>query len=128
MMFFERDGKFNWVDENNVVLGFSSTPSCCEDFGYFYSSSPDSKKDDKDHIFVSDENLLSYRFDPTFKYSSGGTDKDNGGYSECAMATFKLISPLFYEVYLTIYNDHNGYYSHGFKFESTDNIIQEGSL
>lgn len=119
MMFFNNGDKFNWVDENNVVLGFDSWGQCCEDFGYFYSALPDSTKDGTDHISLSAENLLSYRFDPTFKDSSGETD--------CAMATFRLISPD-NVVYLTIYNDHNGYYSHGFKFESTDNIIREGSL
>lgn len=30
MEYFDRDGKENWIDENNVFLGFSNYQCCCE--------------------------------------------------------------------------------------------------
>ena len=31
--------KLNFVDENNVVVGFGAESSCCESFGYFFTPS-----------------------------------------------------------------------------------------
>ena len=35
MKIFERDGKINFIDKNNVLVGFDYSRSCCEDFGWF---------------------------------------------------------------------------------------------
>ena len=38
MKFFGQDsyrGRINFVDENNVALGYDYSSSCCENFGYF---------------------------------------------------------------------------------------------
>lgn len=34
--FFEKDGRFNWVDSNNSFVGFNNKQKSCEDFGYEY--------------------------------------------------------------------------------------------
>ena len=32
---FEKDGKTNFVDDRNLVVGYSTERDCCEDFGWF---------------------------------------------------------------------------------------------
>lgn len=50
-------------------------------------------------------------------------DLDYGG----TMATFKMINGG--EVmYLTIFNDHNGYYSNAFEFKAGETMIKDGYL
>lgn len=43
---------------------------------------------------------------------------------------FKLIDPRGIEkdMYLVLFNCHNGYYGHGFEFRIGSNVIQEGTL
>ena len=35
MKVFDRDGKVNFVDENNVILGYDMNQNCCEDADWF---------------------------------------------------------------------------------------------
>ena len=111
--------KWNWVDENNVVLGFDAGQCCCEIFGSYYHTDP--KKPRETAIELSDDDLEGYRFDPEFHESGNLDDLEEGG-----SFTVKLVDSTGAshqpDVYLTIYNGHNGYYSHGFSFDNGTTI------
>lgn len=61
-----------------------------------------------------------YVFDVEFMQDPGFDDEENG-------MTFRLTGPRD-DIYLTLYNCHNGYYSHGFEFKSGEKLIHKGSL
>jgi hypothetical protein len=116
MKIFDKDGKYNFVDQNNVLVGFDSYANCCESFGYFFST--ESPKNIPPYCNDGDgqpANLDSFNFDPTFKES---------GYE---METFKLINGD-EVIYLTIYNSHNGYYSHGFEMLNDGEVVFHGII
>lgn len=113
-------GKVNFVDKNNVLVGFDTHQCCCEDFGWYYMTSDKVRiGNDPDQ-----ETLEPYYFDETFIEYPDDEWSDNGD------VMFKLIkeendeSPL----YLRLYNHHNGYYSHGFEMSKDKTIVHEGSL
>lgn len=45
MKIFERDGKINFVDENNVLLGYDMSQDCCEHADWFILDTIYSDKD-----------------------------------------------------------------------------------
>lgn len=125
MKLFDRDGKWNWVDENNVVLGYDNRQDCCESAGYFYLDRPP-VADDFSHKRLGElekssppfASLDDYRFDPSSlcKSVDAGRNLDDGG---------AVISRLVHvgggpDIYLVLFNCHNGYYSHGFEFKVGD--------
>lgn len=121
MKTFEGGGwgsKINFVDKNNVLVGFDYSQCCCEDFGYFYSN------DKLTEVEYSEVELDPYFFDETFVEYPDTSSHDE------SKVMFKLIkrkndkNP----IYLTLYNIHNGYYSHGFEMSKDKTIIHEGSL
>jgi len=134
MKIFDNDGKVNFVDENNVLVGFDSYQDCCESFGWFLDSTP---HEDGEIVgdLVDEKALDGYVFDTEYfvECTSGG---DEGN-----MAIFRLVSRYADNttvwgksqaaanppVYLHLYNHHNGYYSHGFVF-SKPLVIRSGSL
>jgi len=64
--------------------------------------------------------LKKYSFDKKFYKHLEGGDLDGGG-----IVIFKLIAPKQKNLYLHIYNSHNGYYSHGFEFKDDKEIIKK---
>ena len=118
--------KWNWVDENNVVLGFDAGQHCCENFGSYYHTDP--KKPKETEIRLSEDDLEGYRFDPVFHEMGNLDDHLDEGDS----FTVKLVDATGVsnrpDVYLTIYNGHNGYYSHGFSFDNGKTTIYSGYL
>lgn len=122
MKIFNRDGKINFVDENNVLVGFYYESSCCEEFGYFLSRTfPDSLKP-ADVIQESDEAFAGFVFDTGFKEAVAFVERD-----DTDTVVFRLIRGLDI-IYLTLHNTHNGYYSHGFDMTQNGITIHSGSL
>lgn len=122
-----RDEKVNFVDENNVFVGYDMGQSCCEHAEWFIADSVLVKMP---ATRCNGEGLENYRFDPDFceepnalQYEDMDCDAlDSGG-----MVVFKLTDG-HNEKYLHLFNCHNGYYSHGFEFKNGDEVIKEGSL
>lgn len=112
--------KINFVDENNVLVGFDYSQSCCENFGYFFSKKIPASQE-KDEITVDPD---GYSFDPSFCESS----HENGEYSEGGQVAFKLLNAEGDVIFLNLYNHHNGYYSHGFTCKVGDKTLHEGSV
>ena len=116
MKIFLNGSKVNFVDDNNVLLGFDYSQCCCEQFGWFIQ---DTISEEADHTAESEvipaESYEGWNFDP--KWYGGGND----------MAVFKIVKDG-KEKYLHIYNHHNGYYGHGFEFKEGNEILQQGCL
>lgn len=146
MKIFESDGKINFVDTNDVYIGFDAWQSCCEHFGYgFLNKIPEQMADGfYDHeADTKPDNLESMVFDTDFfqEYPYN----DGGGY-----AVFRLVAPQFarqqtdtkkrqverefaannflVECYLVLFNHHNGYYGHGFEVKHGGELVQTGGL
>lgn len=113
MRLFETDYKINFVDEADILVGFDMSQGCCENFGYQFTESCPSD------ISIEMPDLTNYRFDPSFvaQFKDGDTYR----------VYFKL-SDSQKTIFLCLYNSHNGYYSHGFTFQSKNEIIKEGYL
>lgn len=121
---FLQDDRVNFVDSENVFVGYEITQKCCE-----YSNF---KISDYHGNFIMNDVLLkihsgdnNFIFDKTF-FEIFDPDEDQYE-NELKYVKFKIYTPE-EEYYLFIYNKHNGYYAHGFEFRDKDNIIQEGSI
>lgn len=125
MKIFNRDGKINFIDENNVLVGFDYRRSCCEDFGYFFARKADTVLASA-APHPSDDELADYRFDQNYFDTKNSSNEYGGGSS----AIFRLINEKnpSDEYFLILYNSHNGYYAHGFSMEVGGQQIQSGYL
>jgi len=121
MKIFEEDGRVNFVDENNVFVGYNMGENCCERFGWFIS--------EETHVEIPEKepktpDVSDYVFDTSFFVLSPPKDE----YEEGGIACFKLGAKDKPILFLHLYNSHNGYYSHGFTFKINDKVIKEDSL
>ncbi len=99
--------KVNFVDSNNVLLGYDLSQSCCENAGWFISDKIE--EDIQEEQSLKDEE--DWNFDPDFyRLISSSYEFDEGG-----MVVFRIVNGE-KEKFIHIYNSHNGYYSHGFTF------------
>lgn len=116
--------KVNFVDDNNVVLGYDTDQSCCEYADWFIADAPTEKcVDRKDTPDGTPEEMPGWNFDPTYiREVSGESEFDAGG-----MAIFRIVKDGA-EKFVHIFNSHNGYYGHGFDFKSGDTAIKAGCL
>ena len=65
-----------------------------------------------------------FNFDVDWKCKcKDGLDMDGGGWE-----IFRLTNANGVEIFLYIYNEHNGYYAHGFNFGTPDRVISSGSI
>ena len=119
MKLFDREGKINFVDQNNVVLGYDTEQECCETAGWFirdetYETVPD-------YYLEDDSGLDDWVFDPEY-FQETGIDSDEG-----CMAIFRLVNGE-KQKFLHLFNCHNGYYSHNFVFTNNNEILHRGDL
>jgi hypothetical protein len=119
MKIFEKDRRVNFVDENNVLVGFDMNQNCCEYFGWFISRKKE--KEIKDDIQTPD--VSGYVFDPNFFEEVFNENEFGAG----GMVIFRLVRGD-KEFFLHLYNSHNGYYSHGFNMEVRGKTIKEDCL
>jgi hypothetical protein len=122
MKIFNVDGKTNFVDDNNVFVGYDMEENCCEKFGYVLT---EYIPEDMDAIYsdIKESYLEGYKFDKNFIKDLPYSEYYEEGGAKC----FRLEKDG-EEAYLIIYNYHNGYYSHGFEFVNNGEIIEEGRL
>lgn len=110
-------GKVNFVDENNVVLGYDMYQSCCENFGWFISDKIESEiLQQMDSGDAGD--LSSFVFDTSF-YEEFDIEYDGG------IVVFRIFNETS-EKFIHLFNVHNGYYGHGFDFKVGEQTLQEG--
>jgi len=116
--------KANFVDVNDVLVGFDNSSNCCESFGWFYSDTiPQQVKDGP-----APSDLDAYVFDPEFFQQMAvpfisGIDRAQ----DDSIVIFKLLSGS-KVLYLCLHNTYDTYYSHGFQLEVGGKILREGSI
>jgi len=121
--------KVNFIDENNVFVGYDMGQSCCEHAEWFVADEIKRKMPcEKDRS--NSEGLESYRFDPEFfeqptylEYE----DMDGNALDSGEMAVFRMTDGE-NEKFLHLFNCHNGYYDHGFTMKIGDEMKREGYL
>lgn len=117
---FDKDGKINFVDENNVYVGYDLRQDCCEDADWFLHRDRCAKINPAG---AEEPDLTTFRFDPDFfEDVLECTGLDEGG-----MVRFRLTDGT-ETLYLHLYNCHNGYYGHGFTMEIGGKVMQQGTL
>lgn len=124
--------KVNFVDINNVFVGYDMNQCCCEHADWFISSKP---FNDSDKISLSSDELndhiYSYTFDIDYMEYDDQDRRDDDGYryyEEGGAVAFRLTSPNRPDLYLTLFNCHNGYYGHGFNFGIGEEDLESGCL
>lgn len=120
MKIFERDGKINFVDDNNVLVGFDYSQCCCENFGYALTREIPAGEAESDKPEIDPD---GYQFDRDF-FQEGSPESqwDEGG-----RVTFRLEKEGA-SLFLTLYNSHNGYYGHGFEMTCGNERLHDGTL
>lgn len=119
--------RLNVIDENNVVVGFDYTQDCCEDFGYYFTLKEPVKytyNDEPKLTFNHDE----YFFDTSYHKNALDLDEYGDEYGDGEACSFKLVNKKEAEVFLVLYNCHNGYYGHGFDMKIGGDVKYEGIL
>lgn len=102
--------KYNFIDKNDLFVGYDTATDCCEDADWDILDKPTRYSEmDERH---SGEGLEDYVFDTASKvlgieYTVNTKDLDAGD-----MAIFRLLHPTKEPLFLHLYNCHNGYYGH----------------
>lgn len=124
MKYFERDGKYNFVDENNVVVGYSSEQNCCEHADFFIADSVQSEVPNIIPKHPEEDDFLSYRIDKDFFCDAIPYD------DETSIVVFRLFDSkkVLPDKYLHLFNVHNGYYGHGFSVDIGGLNIRKGCI
>jgi hypothetical protein len=113
--------KVNFVDENDVLVGYSLVKSCCEDASYYF--------EDAERQRLAETPVLDGAvFDRGFCEETQ-LPPDAGGYRQygARRVRFKIEGDNF-EGFLVLENDHNGYYGHGFDMAVGSETLWEGYL
>lgn len=118
----------NFIEDENTFVGYGYGQNCCEDFGWRLAeeSSPACTFDGSHNDHSKNEDGLQneypgYKFDKSFDIVE--VQDESGG-----EVRFRLIKHGAPNLILTLYNYHNGYYSHGFSFTVDGKAKTTGSL
>lgn len=111
--------KVNFVDDNNVVLGYDMSQDCCEHADWFIH---DKITTDLLERPSEEQNYDGWQFDPDFFQQVQSSNLDEGG-----MVVFRIVKDDG-EKFIHIFNSHNGYYGHGFYFKVGGEIVQNDTL
>jgi hypothetical protein len=117
--------RLNFVDANNVVLGYDYEGCCCENF-YYYITKTEPVKFTEGYEEVETELMNNDKlyFDTTYNKDLQGEDSWNEDYA----TVFKVLGGEI-DLFLVLVNCHNGYYGHGFDMKNSEGkTIFEGSL
>lgn len=98
--------RVNFIDKNDIYIGFDFYQQCCESFGYYISNEVDSEA-------ISIYKIKGYYFDTKKSLEKKLKINDNS-------ACIKLINDKNEYLYLHLYNNHNGYYCHEVWIEKDD--------
>ncbi len=116
------ESKVNFVDENDVFLGYDTAQDCCEDAGWFISDKEDEPYSCEGNKSFTD-NTEGYVFDTEYMNLVDSSDLDDGG-----QVCFKITHKGKQDLFIHLYNSHNGYYGHGFTFTVDGKKVKEDCL
>ena len=121
MRIFKRDSKVNFVDQKNVFVGYDLTQNCCEHANFYISNH---RRTDVDNTISTEDGLEPYVFDKDFfeRVEKPYYDEDmkvqkipHQEEVRKVIIRFRLTAENKPDLYLHLFNAHNGYYSHGFE-------------
>lgn len=127
MQVFERGSKVNFVDENNVFLGYDINQECCEYADWFIADTPMATIPPKREGIP---DLKEFVFDTAFFEQVDGAEFEGGEQDFdrwTKMVIFRIVNGDS-EKFIHIYNSHNGYYAHGFDFTVDGRVNREGRI
>jgi hypothetical protein len=117
----------NFIDDNDVFVGYGMGQNCCEEADWYIVDRiiPYTYDWLDDHQPRPDKvpDVSEYNFDPDFFQDVPSDCLDAG-----EMVVFKLIANDKPDLYLHLYNCHNGYYGHGFEVKHGGETVRSGYL
>jgi len=116
MRIFETNEKVNFVDKSNVFVGYDLRQHCCEKAGWFISTTEEKR------IIEQEFNIDTQQYNFDTKYFIENVLEEGD------IVLFRLIAKNKLDIYLHLYNCHNGYYGHGFESKIGDQIWKVGTL
>ena len=117
--------KVNFVDENNVLVGYDLSQDCCERADWFISPTKENSpyNEDCEKKIKEVPDVYNYAFDKNFFEEVKDCEQLDKG----TMIRFRLVNRD-KELFLHLFNCQNGYYSHGFEFKIDDQLKKEGYI
>jgi hypothetical protein len=144
MKLFVTGHSVNWVDKNNRMAGYTLERDCCEYSGFYVSNAEDEVTGEHSVLNYRGNCVVPYRelneeinkvaanafweswdFTGNYRINSVRTGEDEEGRRTVA---FEIENQNNEKKWLILFNDHNGWYSHGFQFKKGDEVIAEGEL
>lgn len=123
--------KVNFVDDKNVFVGYELRNQCCESAGFSITHKQPDFLLEFPPCSSEEINAEGYDFDTAYlvewdngSFSGGGFHGENVYF---AAVTFRLTKGSD-EVFLTLHNMQNGYYSHGFTAEICGKQWKQGEI
>jgi hypothetical protein len=127
-IFTNMEGKVNFVDQNNVFVGYDFIADCCETFGFTLFQGDqvlyEQNNDCKEPLGPCPVDLEPYFFNTTY-FREVRTSDGSTAFAEFELISLDSTQPI---LYLHIYNNHDDSYYHGFTFQQDDQIIKQGWL
>jgi hypothetical protein len=118
MKYLIKNGHVNFIDDNDTFVGYDLNHNCCETADWYIDTFPNDSTD----LVGSIRDISSYLFDR--EYFTESTDNcDCGG-----LVRFRMTSPSGQDLYLHLYNVHNGYYAHDFEVKHSGIVVKSDSL
>jgi len=127
MELFTNGDKVNFVDENNVFVGYDLGSRCCEHAGWcVLLNEDDFEKLTSLDVLSQPTNFDGWQFDITYQRSIE-KDLDDIDDKDVFAVQFRMTKEN-KEQFLILFNAHNGYYDHGFVVKNEDEVIHKGRL
>lgn len=102
----ERGYKLNGIDDANRLVGFDLEDDCCAHGGWFVSK----------RIENTEPKELDHRNDlPEYSFDEAFFQETKSNVNEYQAVVFKMVAKDKPDLYLHLFNVHNGYYSKGFR-------------
>lgn len=93
----------NFIDKNDNFVGYDMNGQCCEYFGWTITKIAG----------TSENSTFTQGVEPGLDIENYSFDTSVEPQYEGDAITFKMIDEEGNAMYLNLYNEHNGYYSHG---------------
>lgn len=108
------NSKVNYVDKNNRVVGFDMDSHCCEDFGHMVTTTKP-PEDIYSSCWYEEMSEFVGDLEPYTFADEGPVDcldiRDESG----GGLAYRIVAKGEPDMWVVIWNHHNGYYSHGFE-------------
>lgn len=111
MLIKEEGYKTNFIDSADRFIGFDTNQSCCEHADWFVSDKKETVDEGESNPGVREHNVEGYDFVPGAVTEV--SCQDDPGLDEGGMVIFTLRKEGAPDLYLHLFNCHNGYYGHG---------------